>query len=133
MASVLDTQKNQPEQDQRQDRLVTAYARAWQFFDEKSSVVYAALGGVVVLVLVIAGYIYYQDPPQAAAQEALASPQSVYASGDYEAALGAGDGQAGLLEVIDDYGSTDAGNLARLMAADAYYHLEQPDRALELL
>ena len=133
MASVFDTQ-NKPERKQhRQDRLVTFYAKAWQFFDQNTGVVYAALAALVVLVLGIAGYLYYQNAQAEAAAQALAPVQSTYAAGDYQAALGAGEGQAGLLEVIEEYGSTPAGNLAHLMAADAYFNLDQPDRALQLL
>ena len=133
MASVLDT-KNKPERKQhRQDRLVTIYAKAWQFFDENAGLVYGILAGLVALVLGIAGYIYYQNQQAQEAAQALAPVQTTYATGNYKAALGTGEGQAGLLEVIEDYGSTPAGNLARLLAADAYFNLEQYDRALEML
>ncbi|PSR00415.1 MAG: hypothetical protein BRD48_01230 [Bacteroidetes bacterium QS_9_68_14] len=133
MASVFDTSSRSERKQQRQDRLVTLYARAWRFFDQNSGLVYGALAALVVLVLGIAGYLYYQNQQAAAAAEALAPVQATYASGNYQAALGAGQGQAGLLEVVEDYGSTPAGNLARLMAADAYYNTDQPDKALDLL
>src|SRR5690606_17436511 len=35
------------------------------------------------------------------------------------------------LEIADEYGSTDAGNLARFYAADALFRLGEYDRALE--
>jgi tetratricopeptide (TPR) repeat protein len=133
MASVFDTSSRSERKQQRQDRLVTFYARAWQFFDQNSGLVYGALAALVAVVLGVAGYLYYQNQQAAAAAEALAPAQATYASGNYQAALGAGQGQAGLLEVVEDYGSTPAGNLARLMAADAYYKTDQPDKALDLL
>lgn len=133
MASVFDTSNRSERKQQRQDRLVTFYARAWQFFDQNSGLVYGLLAALVVLVLGVAGYLYYQNQQEAAAAEALAPVQATYASGNYKAALGAGEGQAGLLEVVEDYGSTPAGNLARLMAADAYYNLDQYDKALDML
>ncbi|PSR03011.1 MAG: hypothetical protein BRD47_01505 [Bacteroidetes bacterium QS_8_68_28] len=110
MASVFDTSSRSERKQQRQDRLVTLYARAWQFFDQNSGLVYGALAALVALVLGIAGYLYYQNQH-----------------------LGASEGQAGLLKVAEDYGSTPAGNLARLMAADAYYNTDQPDKALDML
>jgi tetratricopeptide (TPR) repeat protein len=133
MASVFDTSSRSERKQQRQDRLVTLYARAWQFFDQNSGLVYGALAALVALVLGIAGYLYYQNQQAAAAAEALAPVQATYASGNYQAALGASEGQAGLLKVAEDYGSTPAGNLARLMAADAYYNTDQPDKALDML
>lgn len=133
MASVLDTERTPERKKRREDRLVTIYARAWQFFDQHSGLVYGILGGLVVLVLAIAGYLYYQNQRAEAAAQALAPVQATYAAGEYEAALGAGEGQAGLLEVIDEYGSTPAGNLARLLAADAYYQTGQYEQALAML
>ena len=130
MPSVFETKSTPERKQHRESRLITMYARVWQFFDQNSGLVYGVLAGLVVLVLGGAGYIYYQNQQAQQAAEALAPVQSTFAEGNYEAALGTGQGQAGLLEVIEDYGSTPAGNLARLLAADAYYNLEQYDKAL---
>ena len=133
MPSVFDTGSKPERKQHRESRLITIYARAWRFFDDNSGLVYGALAGLVVLVLGIAGYIYYQNQQAREAAEALAPVQSTFAEGNYEAALGTGEGQAGLLKVIEDYGSTPAGNLARLLAADAYFQLEQYEKALSMV
>lgn len=126
------TRPTSKRQELRQDRFITLYARAWAFFEENRKLVYGLLVGLVVLVLLIIGYVYYRSQQQAEAERLLGSIVSVYEEGRYQEALeGTGD-RAGLLAVADDYGSTQAGNLAAFYAADALYQLGDYDRALEL-
>jgi tetratricopeptide (TPR) repeat protein len=54
----------------------------------------------------------------------------VYEQGNYEQALNGNGQQAGLLTLADDYGGTDAGNLATFYAATALYEQGKYDRAL---
>jgi len=116
----------------REDRIVTLYAKAWMFFDENRNLVYAGLAGLGLLMVGIAGYVYYQSQQQAEAEELLAQVARTYEQGRYREALeGTGNAQ-GLLAIAENYGSTQAGNLATYYAADALYRLGEYDRALEL-
>ncbi|HEX7069560.1 MAG TPA: tetratricopeptide repeat protein [Rhodothermales bacterium] len=115
----------------REDTVVTFYARAWEFFDKNRKLVYGVIGGIVAVVLVILAYVFYQNRQQAQAVELLGSVVQLYEQGRYRDALDGVEGTAGLLEIADEYGSTDAGNLARFYAADALFRLGEYDRALE--
>lgn len=114
----------------REDTVITLYARAWQFFDQNRKLVYAALGGVLVLVLLALGYIYYLNQRQARAVELLGGVVQLYEEGQYREALDGAEGKLGLIAIADDYGRTDAGNLARFYAADALFRLGEYDEAL---
>lgn len=115
----------------REDKVVTFYARAWEFFDRNRMLVYAALAGLALLILAIIGYIIYQNQQGAEAEQHLARIIPVYEEGTYQQALDGTADRLGLLEIADDYGSTQAGNLAHFYAADALYQLGEYDRALE--
>ncbi len=115
----------------REDKVITFYARAWQFVDENRNVVYAALAGVVVLVAAIVGYVLYQNAQAAEAEEMLAGIVALYEDGSYQQALEGTADRLGLLEIADEYGGTPAGNLAHFYAADALFNLGEYDRALE--
>lgn len=117
-------------QELRQDKVVTFYARAWEFVDENRQIVYIAAAGLVVLILAIIGYVFYQNAQSAEAEEMLARIIPVYEQGSFQEALdGTGD-RLGLLEIIDEYGSTSSGNLAHFYAADALFNLGDFDQAL---
>lgn len=119
------------EGDLREDAVVTAYARALQFYDRfKKPLIYGGIA-VVLLVLGYIGYRYYMSGQNAEAQEELGQIIRVYEQGNYQQALEGGSGQAGLLEIIEDYGGTSTANLARYYAADAFYHLGDYERAIE--
>lgn len=118
-------------QELREDTVVTFYARAWEFFDENRPLVYGILGVIVAIVLGIIGWTYLQHQRAEEAQQELARIVTVYEAGSYQQALD-GTGEApGLLSIVEEYGGTQPGNLARFYAADALFQLGEYDRAME--
>ncbi len=115
----------------REDKVVTFYARAWEYFDQNRKLVYAALAGLVLLVLAAIGYVFYQNEQSAEAEQHLAQIVSIYEAGSYQEALDGTIDRLGLIEITEEYGGTQAGNLAHFYAADALYQLGEYDRALE--
>lgn len=115
----------------REDKVVTFYARAWEFFDQNRTLVYGALAGLVVLVLAVIGYVLYQNQQGEEAEQHLAQIIGIYEDGSFQEALDGTVDMLGLLEIADEYGRTRAGNLAHFYAADALYRLGEIDRALE--
>lgn len=115
----------------REDAVITWYARALGYFDQNRKLVYAVLAGLLLVVLAIVGYVLYENKQSAEAEELLASVVRLYEAGSYQQALdGTGD-TIGLLEIVEGYGRTNAGNLAHFYAADALYNVGEYERALE--
>lgn len=118
-------------QELRQDTVVTFYAKAWGFFEENRNLVFIGLGVLAAVVLMAIGLVFYQINQEQEAQDVLASIVPVYEAGNYQQALdGTGDAM-GLLAIADEYGGTDAGNLARFYAADASYKLGNYEQAAD--
>jgi tetratricopeptide (TPR) repeat protein len=94
------------------------------------------VGGVVVLA--IGGYFVYnwsqKDKVNQEAQAAMITSALYYEQDSMNKAIN-GDGQnPGLIEIVEDYGSTDAGNLARYYLGTAYFktgNLEEGITTLE--
>lgn len=107
----------------REDTVVTAYARAWQFFDRNRTLVYGALVALVVLVLLLVGWIWRQNVRGGEAAEHLGRIVTLYEEGQFQQALDGSEGRLGLVAIAEDYGRTDAGNLARFYAANANFEL----------
>lgn len=115
----------------REDQVVTFYARAWDYFDKNRTVVYGAVAAVVLVVVGIVAYVVWQGQRAERAQELLGRIVGQYEAGRFREALDGAEGVPGLLAIADDYGSTDAGNLAHFYAADALFQLGEYDQALE--
>lgn len=111
--------------------MVTLYAKAWMFYEENRTLAYGVLAGVLLLIAGITGYIFYQNQQQAVAEQELAQIVQAYEQGNYRAALDGTGNALGLLDIVDGYGGTQAGNLATYYAADALYRLGEYDQALE--
>jgi len=130
MAALKTPEKTSRRKELRQNIFVDLYARALLFYDEYKQLAQGLGVALVVLVLAIPGYIYYHQQQTEAANQALGQILPVYEQGNYQQALdGTGD-RAGLLAISEDYGGTDAGNLATFYAANALYEQGEYDRAL---
>ena len=82
------------------------------------------------MALIAVGYVFYLNQQQEEAVELLGAVVQFHEQGQYREALDGVEGTTGLLEIADDYGNTDAGNLAAFYAADALYRLGDHDEAL---
>ncbi len=131
MSTINAPQKLSRRQELREDQLTTFYARSWGFFEENKTLVYGALAAVVVAVAAIIGYGFWQSAQADEAQVEMAASVRAYEAGNLQEALDGTDQNLGLLDIIDRYGGTEAGNLAHFYAADAYFQLGHMDQALE--
>ena len=131
MSTINPPRKISKKHELREDKVVTFYARAWQYYHENRKLIYGILAGIVVIALAIVGYVYYLNQQSERANQLLGEIVGMYEQGSYQEALDGADGRTGLLEIADEYGNTDAGNLAHFYAADALYRLGEYDRALE--
>ena len=114
----------------RQDKAVTVFVRIQEFVYQNRTRAYGIAGAVVLILLGIAGYAYWQSQRGVEAQNLLGGIVTVYEQGEYRQALdGVGD-NPGLLAIAEDYGSSEAGNMARFYAADASFRRGEYDQAL---
>lgn len=105
------------------------------FFEKnKKPILY---GGGAILAIIIAALLvhqFYITPRNLKASESLAKAEQLFLSESYDKAL-EGDGEAteGFLGVINQYGSTKAGNLARMYSGICYYQLGKFQEAVDML
>jgi tetratricopeptide (TPR) repeat protein len=130
---MLRPKKKISKREMKQDALVTTYAKVTSFYEENKRIV----GIVTTVVAVVAIAILIVLKNRADANEnallQLGQVQGVYASGQYQAAI---DGVPernvpGLKAIVENFGSSRGGELARFMLANAYFELGKYDEALE--
>ena len=98
----------------------------------------AIVSGVIAVVVIIAGIIVYNTyvaaPRADKASTILAKGQQLFGEEQYEKALnGDKDNFPGLLSIANEYGSTEAGNLANLYAGLCYANLGKWNEAAQYL
>ncbi|CCH56718.1 Tetratricopeptide TPR_2 repeat protein [Fibrisoma limi BUZ 3] len=103
------------------------------FFQQNRNIVLAVVGGIVLLLAGFIGYRFYVGSQDETAQSELFPSVYQLEADSLKKAL-TGDGRApGLLAVADNYGATDAGNLAEFYAGTALLKQGKYDEAIEHL
>lgn len=110
-------------------------SKSEQFIDKhKKNIIY----GVVALAVVVGGFFWvrhgYLVPKEKKAEIALFKGEQYFARDSFAIALnGNGADYVGFTEIVDQYGSTKSGNLAKAYAGICHYRLGDPGEALKLL
>ena len=132
MSSMLKPPKQvSRRQELREDKVITAYAQTMTMAEKYRGVLIAVGIGIVAIIFGVLGYTYYLSNQGVKADDALGAVLPTYESGSYQEALDGTADMPGLIEIADEYGATDAGNLARFYAASALFELGRYDEAGE--
>jgi tetratricopeptide (TPR) repeat protein len=131
MSALKTPEKTSRRQELRQNTLVELYGRLLMFYEEYRQLVYGLGIALLAVLLAVPGYMYYQQQQSEQANQLLGQILPAYEQGNYEQALNGSSQQAGLLTIADNYGGTEAGNLAAFYAANALYEQQKYDRALQ--
>lgn len=104
------------------------------FIEKHLKEILIVLAAVIVVVAGIFLWKNYQKKQNNEAAEMIAKSQMAFAQEQYEQALN-GDGaqEKGFLKIIDEYGSTATGNLAKAYAGLCYANLDKVDDAIKML
>lgn len=109
----------------------SALTKTEQFLESNQKLIGIIIGAIVVLAV---GYMginkFYLEPRSKDAQEQMFRAQNYFEKDSFNLALNGDGSNPGFLDIIDDFGSTDAGNLAKYYAGISYLHMGQYDNAI---
>ena len=112
----------------------SALTKSEQFLEANQKLITIVIGAIVVVAV---GYLglnkFYLEPRKTDAQEQIAKAQKYFEKDSFNLALNGDGTNPGFLDIIDDFGSTDAGNLANYYAGISYLHMGQYDNAISYL
>lgn len=121
-------------QEENLEHLESALSRSEAFIEKYQNHILIALGAVLLIVLGTMGYTkYVVEPKEAAAQTEIFPSELHFEKDSFQLALNGDGSSLGFLSIIDDYGSTPTGNLAKYYAGISYLHLGEYDDALNYL
>lgn len=128
--------KNVTVEAQIDQEIEAAVDKTQDFFDKNGKTITYVLIAIVAVVAAIFGYQKFVKEPRAekaAAAMYMAQFRFEGENADYELALNGDEEGAGFLDVIEQYGSTPAGNLATQYAGICYMKLGDWDNAEKYL
>jgi tetratricopeptide (TPR) repeat protein len=130
---MLKPKKKISKKEIKEDRLVTSYFEATTWYQTNKKIVNGVLTGVVVLAIVVVAYMNNVSSNDMKATTELGKVLTYYDQGKYDLAINGNlqDNIRGLQSIVDDYGSTKAGELAGFYLANSYFSQGDYDKALK--
>lgn len=127
--------KKLTEEELQQDPFLQSYAKTAEFYQENKNVIIGSAVAVLLAIVLGIGYHFYQKSQNKEAQRLMSTAEVHYLRGEYDAALNGSDEDLtiGFEQIINNYGGTEAGNLARYYAAVSEYNLGNTEEALSYI
>ena len=111
-----------------------ALSKTELFIEKNKNILMGILIAAIVIILAVMGIKkFYIDPRSERAANEMFKAESYFETQDYEKALNGDGNNLGFLDIINDYGSTKSGNLARYYAGISYLKQGQYTEALDQL
>ena len=130
---MLAKKKKLSKKEIKEDKLVTTFYEAKSFYEENQTKIFSAVAIIVALVLITVFYTGKIAESNVSASVELTRVINTYNAGLYLQAIEgkAGTLEIGLAKIVDEYGGSEQGELARIYLANAYFYTEQYDKAME--
>jgi len=130
---MLKPQKKVSRREIKEDKLVTAYFETRGWMEKNTKILsYIAIGLACAAVI---GFLWIKNRAESndKATTMLAKVALYWDKGEYDLAINGvpQEGTQGLQAIVDEYGSTKTGQLAKLYLANSYYAIKNYDKALE--
>ncbi len=118
-----------------QDPLLNSYAKIQDFYFAHKTVIISSAIAIILAIGLAIGYHYWQKSQNKEALQLMSAAQTYFRQGEYQKALtgSAEDFTVGFEQIINEYGGTQAGNLAYYYAAVSAYNLENIEQALNYI
>ena len=115
------------------DPLISYYTQAKSFYYNNKKYISYSITGVIVVVLAIIFFLNNRSANNERASIEIGKIFQYYDQGNYLIAINGQPekGLNGLKKIVDEYGSTNSGEMARFYLANAYFVIDSTDKALE--
>ncbi len=130
---MLKPRKRITKKELKQDQLITTYVKTTEFLRNNRKVVSGTLTGLVIAVIVVIAYLNNRHSDNLKAATDLSQVMNLFDGGAYQMAINGDPTRniTGLKTIVDNYGSSETGEQAKIYLADCYYYLGDYDNAMK--
>jgi tetratricopeptide (TPR) repeat protein len=130
---MLTKKKKLSKKEIKQDKFVETYYKVYGYFDENKSRMLTYAVALIIVVFAVIYYINNKKENNEKAEVLLSQVMNVYDQGSYLEAIEGRPSQniSGLKKIVEDYGSTENGETAKIYLANSYDMLGKSDEALK--
>jgi TolA-binding protein len=130
---MLQPKKKITKKELKEDALITSYVKATTFYEENKKNISIGVTAFVVIVAAVFFYVKNRSADDEKAATELARVYALYDGGQYQIAI---DGVKernvmGLKDIVNEYGGSHDGNLAKLYLGNCYYNTGKFSDALK--
>ncbi|AFH48517.1 Tetratricopeptide domain protein [Ignavibacterium album JCM 16511] len=131
---MLTKRKKLTKKEIKEDKLVEFYYKVQNYIEENKNQVLMYAGALAIVVVAVIFYVNFRNSKNEEAGALLARVIDLYDQGSYLEAIEGKQGTnlVGLKKIVEDYGSTENGETAKIYLANAYSFLGQYEKAFEL-
>ena len=117
----------------KEDKLVTSFYEAQEFYKKYQKQILIAVGVIAAIVIAVIVYNNKIADENQQAATALSRIMPSYKSGNYKEAIEGkpGTNVIGLRQIVENYGGSEEGEVARIFLAHSYYMLGKYQQALK--
>jgi len=130
---MLGQKKKFSRKEMKEDTLVTFYYKAIEYFEEYKKYVFIGVGAIAVIILAFFLYSESKSSNNEKANVELSRVIPLYEQGAYLEAIEGKPGTqlVGLKKIVEEYGNSDMGEVAKIYLANSYYNLGKFDEAMK--
>lgn len=130
---MLQKKKKLSRKEIKEDKLVSFYYKSYAYLEENRSRLFTYAGVAVVIIALAVFYVYHRKEQNKTASLELSRVMPLYDGGAYLQAIEgqAGTSNIGLKKLVEEYGSTENGETAKIYLANSYNFLGKIDEALK--
>ena len=116
------------------ENLEEALSKTEQYIEKnQKKLIKIAFAVVLVCIAIFAYHKYYKTPLEEKAKNQLFQAQRYFEKDSFKLALNGDGNYPGFLEIIDEYGSTTAGNLSKYYSGISYLRIGEYQKAIDYL
>lgn len=131
---MLEKKKKITKKEIKQDPLVTSYYKAYNFFLENQAKILISLAIIALIIVSVIIYSNKKSSDNITAANLLSKVIQLYEAGQYQEAIDGNKARniTGLKSIVENYGNTEQGELAKIYLANCYLFLGKLDSAYEM-